>query len=258
VTARDADEDTVHNTDVGNARRLVRGFGDGIRYVPAWGRWLLYDGTRWARDDHEFIVQVAMDIAAEMREQARQTDDKALARWATQSESTARVDAMVRLARTEPRIPLDPDRLDADPWMLNVRNGTVDLHTGKLGEHRAGDLVTKLAPVTFDPSAQCPTWDRFIRQVLGDELGAYVQRAVGYSLTGTVSEQVLFFAYGTGANGKTTMLKTLQHVFGDYTTQATADVLTAADAHPGSPACKGHGWSPPPSSRTVAGWPRQP
>ena len=140
---------------------------------------------------------------------------------------------MITMARSELGVSIDADRLDADPWLLNLRNGTLDLHSGELRPHNPGDLITKIAPVTFDPSALCPTWDSFIATVLPDPaLMAYICRIVGYSMTGKVSEQALFFTYGTGANGKTTMLNALLHILGDYATQASTDVITSGDSHP--------------------------
>lgn len=226
-------------TDVGNAERLVAAYGEDFRYVAAWGSWLVWDGRRWKRDTHGEIVEAAKAVAATLWAEVPgscpcRRHRRALVAWATKSESANHIDAMVRLARTDFEMVVDTDQLDADPWLFNVANGTVDLRTRQLRPHRPDDLITKVAPVVYDPSATCPTWDIFLEQVLPDpEVRAFVQEAVGYSLTGTVTEHLLFFAHGGGANGKTTMLQTLLALFGEYGRQADPDLLLASrEAHP--------------------------
>jgi putative DNA primase/helicase len=224
-------------TDTGNARRLVAAFGERIRWVPTWSAWIILDGTRWTTEQHRQLDRhaktVAGDILMEVVGLADAEDRKRAFRWAMKSESAPCIAAMIALARSEPGISIAADRLDRDPWLLNVRNGTIDLRTGELRPHQPPDLITKLAPVTFDPTATCPVWEQFLATVLPDpELVAYVRRVVGYSLTGSVAEQALFFAHGAGANGKTTMLRTVQRILGDCATQASTDVVTAADARP--------------------------
>jgi putative DNA primase/helicase len=138
-----------------------------------------------------------------------------------------RITSMISLARSELTIPVTPDQLDRDPWLLNVANGTLDLRTGKLREHRRTDLITKLAPVAYDPNAGCPTWMQFLEKVMGGdgELIAFLQRVVGYSLTGDTREQALFVLYGTGANGKSTFLATIGDLLGDYAKATPTDTL---------------------------------
>ncbi len=122
---------------------------------------------------------------------------------------------MVKIARSRPGIAVVPDDFDRDPSLFNCNNGTLDLRAGVLLPHHRRALITKLAPVDYDPKAECPQWLTFIGDVMGgnDELVAFLQRAVGYSLTGSVKEQVLFFLHGAGANGKSTFLRTLLELF---------------------------------------------
>ena len=119
-------------------------------------------------------------------------------------------------------LPVLPAAFDQPPWLLNVLNGTVDLHTGILHEHRREDLLTKLAPVVYDPDATCPRWEAFLMRIMGDnvELVAFLQRAAGYALTGDTREEVIFILYGTGANGKSTFLEVLRALLEDYARQA--------------------------------------
>ncbi len=160
----------------------------------------------------------------------------AVLKWALESEFAPRLKAMIELAKSEPRIPLLPRQLDANPWLLNCLNGTLDLHTGTLRQHRREDLLTKLCPVEYDANAPCPQWMAFLSDVMSrnQALIDYLQRAVGYSLTGNVAEQCLFFLYGTGQNGKSTFLGTIQAMLGDYAMQAIAELLMvrANEQHP--------------------------
>src|SRR5262249_42619623 len=114
--------------------------------------------------------------------------------------------------------------------------GTLDLRTGQLRPHRREDLLTKLAAVPFDPDAPCPQWLRFLDRIMdgNKDLINYLQRVIGYSLTGNVREQCLFFFYGRGANGKSTFLNALREILGDYAAQAVPELLLAKshEAHP--------------------------
>lgn len=143
---------------------------------------------------------------------------------------------MVTLAESEPGIPVLPGELDRDPWLLNVKNGTVDLRTGELRPHKRDDLITKIVPVEYDSEASCPTWLAFLNRIMdgNERLIAFLQRAAGYSLTASTQEQCFFLLYGTGANGKSVFLTTLLAVMGDYGIQAAPDLLLAksGESHP--------------------------
>jgi putative DNA primase/helicase len=217
------------NTDVGNAARLVATHGADIRYVARWG-WHVWDGKRWARDDLGRVYELAKEVARSVYCEAAREDDaterKSLAAWARQSENAARIRAMVELARTDPAVAVLPEAMDADPWLLTAANGTVDLRTGDLAPHRRPDLITKLAPAAYEPDARAPVWDAFLERTVPDEeVRTYLRRLAGCALPGVVVEHVLGFCYGTGANGKTTFLRALLHVFGDYARQADAALL---------------------------------
>ena len=153
------------------------------------------------------------------------------------SNSRNGIAAMVSLARSEPGVSVGVSELDTDPWLFNVQNGTLDLRTGELQEHCRDDLITKLAPVMFDPAAECPLWDTFLQEIFdGDEeLIGYTQRLAGYNLSGSTREHVLVFLYGVGANGKSTFIETQLALMGpDYAIKAAPDLLMAkqGESHP--------------------------
>jgi putative DNA primase/helicase len=217
-------------TDTGNAERLVRLHGEDLLHVHTWGKWLAWDGRRFAIDDNGEIHRRAKSAVRAMYGEATtlkgEDDRKALVKWATKSESASRIEAMIALARAE--VPVAHDTLDADPWLLNVSNGTFDLRTGELRAHDRLDLLTKLVPVDYDPDAKAPTWERFLQRILPDAaVRAYVQRAVGYSLSGSTAEQVLFLLWGGGANGKSTFVEALMTLLGDYALRTPAETLLA-------------------------------
>jgi putative DNA primase/helicase len=225
-------------TDLGNAERFVRDHGANVRYCHHWRRWLVWDGRRWAPDETGEVVRLMKStvrgIYAEAASGADKAERKAIADHAKRSESRERIVAALALAQSEPGIPVLPAELDSDPWAFNVANGTLDLRTGKLQDHRREDLLTKIAPVEYDPVAKAPLFEAFLREILPSEaVRSFVQRAAGYALNGTTREHVLPVFYGTGMNGKTTLLLALREMFGDYGLQAADDLLMAKrDAHP--------------------------
>jgi putative DNA primase/helicase len=224
--------------DAGNAERLADRHGANLRYCYPWGRWLVYDGTRWRVDDRGAVVGLAKDTARSIFEEAKEaTEDaaaKRLGKWASDSLSEGKLRSMLSLAQSEPGVPVLPEEMDASKDLLNVLNGTIDLRTGELREHRREDLITKLAPVEYDPNASAPTWTATLERVLpAPEVRAFFKKLCGYALTGDVSEQMLPVLYGTGANGKSTVLNALLAVLGDYGMQAAPDLLVAKKgSHP--------------------------
>jgi putative DNA primase/helicase len=132
---------------------------------------------------------------------------------------------MVRLAESERAIRVGVNQLDTASMSLNVNNGTVNLDTGQLFDHKRADLITKLAPVDYDPRATAPTWEAFLHKVIpGGSVRAFIQRAAGHSATGLPDDH-LPILYGLGANGKTTFLETMRMVLGNYAMQTPANTL---------------------------------
>lgn len=239
-------------TDLGNSELFVREHRGALRFVGSWGKWLTWTGQRWSLDHVGGAEQLAKITARGMLASAGKAhaeavaaaegaeDDELLARandlrkraqadldWALQSHEASRLRAMVQLARSAPELAVTHEGLDADPWALNVANGTLDLRTGKLRPHAPTDLITKLAPVAFDPAATCTRWDAFVSQTMGGdaELVDFLRRMVGYALTGVIREHVLGFLFGGGANGKSTFLSTMHAMLGDYAVRAPRGLL---------------------------------
>jgi putative DNA primase/helicase len=171
-----------------------------------------------------------------MQAEASEYDDRAgLLAWATQTESLARRNAMLAGAEAEPSLVITADQLDNDPDLLVVRNGTLDLKTGMLREAHHGDLCSRLAEVNYDPHATAEMWLGHVNLLCNGDptLAAYIQRAVGYSLTGDVGARSFFFLEGSGSNGKNAFIEPIMALLGSYAQTATSALLTGGDEqHP--------------------------
>lgn len=250
-------------SDYTNARALVRAHGQDLRYCWPWKKWLVWTGSHWQLDDTGTIRQLAKHTIKRLARHAEHLEDqeaKALLGHVKKSLSTAALKAMIESAQDEPGIPVLPDALDTDPWFLNCTNGTIDLTTGLLQPPQQAHLITKCLPVAYEPDALCPTWHAFLWKIMGgnptpddpdmseSDLEArsraddrphrlidFLQRALGYALTGSTSEQCLFILHGTGANGKSTLLELLQTLLDDYAQSTPAASLLAKDRHEGIP-----------------------
>jgi P4 family phage/plasmid primase-like protien len=222
-------------TDLGNAERMVHRHGQNIRFNTSFGKWYLWDGKRWNEDKVSKVLQIAKDTVRAIYEEAAQCDDpdlrKSLGEHAMRSESRSRIESMVSLAKSE--VPVLPDEMDKNIWAFNCENGVINLKNGELQPHSRDYMMTKISPVTYDASADCPTWKGFLNDIFQDEQGNikqdtidFLQKAVGYSLTGSTTEQVLFFLYGTGRNGKSTFMNVIKDILGDYGKQTNAETFT--------------------------------
>jgi putative DNA primase/helicase len=191
----------------------------------------VWDGKRWRRDDSGEAERRAKTVSRLLLAEASEVEDPGernkLVAHAQRSEAATRVRDMLWHARSEPGIPIQPIDLDADSWLLNVANGTLDLRTGELHAPDRADHITKLAPVEYDPHAECSRWLAFLDRIMAGktDLIEFLQRAIGYSLTGDTGEQVLFLLHGAGANGKTTLIETVRALLGEYALQTPAETL---------------------------------
>ena len=233
-------KEIFHLTELGNAQRLVRLHGQDLRFCNKRG-WYAWDGKRWKHDGTGEIKRRGKDTVRSIYLEAAHCSDgkmrDALGEHARRSEAKARIDAMIGLAESEPGIPVLHDELDRDPWLLNVGNETIDRRIGELRPHARGDLITKIVPIEFDPSAECPEWLKFLDRIFASraDLIRFLRKAIGYCLTGLTTEQCAFLLYGLGANGKSTLLKILSHILGEYWRQMRTETLMlkhGADAIP--------------------------
>jgi len=227
--------------EVGNGRRLAIRFGEQLRFTQA-GGWLVYDGRRWARDSLgtavrmskatlEECLQLAEDLPFWSRLETSR-DHPGLTRTAFEkhiasSFTRGKIESLLFLASSEPQIAARAEDFDQEGWLLNCKNGVVNLIDGTLRPADPELNITQLVPHEYDPKATCPRWEQFLDEITcGDnDLRDYLHRAIGYTLTGETSEEKLFFMYGGGANGKSKFISALRHVFGDYGTSLSFEAL---------------------------------
>ena len=227
-TGLPAQDATVWATDDALALAFTARYAEDWRYCAAWGKWLVWTGTHWEADETLLVPHLIRSVC---REAAVKVDSHRLAAKLLASSTVGGVD---RLARTDRRHASTSEEWDADLFALNTPGGVVNLKTGRLRPHERTDRMTKLATAT--PRGSCPRWHAFLNDVTGGdtELQAYLQRVVGYTLTGATTAHALFFLYGTGANGKSVFVNTLSTILGDYATSAPMDTFMEArgDRHP--------------------------
>ena len=218
-------------SDEALALKFVEQHADDLRYTALWGRWHAWHGSRWAADN-------TLDVFDRIRKLCRSTIEAhptlTPADARTLSDAST-VTAVERLARCDRRLAATVDQWDADPWLLTTPCGTVDLRAGTMWPEPC-DFITKSTAVAPDFQADCPRWRAFLRRVTNDDpdLIEYLQRLLGYCLTGSVREHILAFFYGTGANGKGTLINSVTAILGDYVTVAPANMFeaTTTDRHP--------------------------
>jgi putative DNA primase/helicase len=234
-------------TELGVAERLVKRHGKNLHWSASHD-WMLWTGTHWGSGERAAVecerltkhtVRCILEESAYLMLQAKKIEDQTernaaikkandRAKFSLTFETKAKIGAVAALAQSEEGIHVPYEELDANPYLMTLANGTLELRSGTLRGHRREDLITTLVPVTFDPEATCPVWEKFLARVLPDtDLRRYVQAATGYSLTGDVSEQCLFFLYGKGANGKSTFLNTILSLMGALGHQASPELLVA-------------------------------
>ncbi len=217
-------------TDMGNARRFANQHGARARYVKQWG-WQVWTGTHWAEDETGAIYRLARQTVRSIFGEAERaaSDDiaKAIGRWAMQSQSKTRLDALIGLALSEPEIAASVDQFNKWPMLLPVANGMIDLERGALLPHDQDRLMTRYVPIDYRPDATCPTWIAFLDRVMAgnQDTIAFLQRAIGYSLTGSTNEQCLFNLYGVGANGKTVFTTIMSKLLGNLSARAPIEAL---------------------------------
>jgi putative DNA primase/helicase len=224
-------------TDLGNARRLVATQGQDLRYCHLAKKWYWWNGKFWEVDaSGEVERRAKRTVAGIYLEAGRERDGdrrKAISGHAFRSESRDKILSMIRLAQSEPGVPVAPGEMNANPWLLTCANGTIDLTTGELREHRREDLISRYAPVDYDPKADYELWEKFLYQIMdvyakpasADRMVGFLQRSLGYSLTGSCEEECLFMLWGGGANGKSTLVNTVSHILGDYARNTPVETL---------------------------------
>ncbi len=262
----------IDRTDSGNVALLAAITAGNLKYVPETKTWLGWTCERWEPDRYGTRAQSAalqvgqhyLDKAAHLRKQMpagldakeRKAVEQAaehLERWANACRNKRGLDSMLGLAKVDSRFALSVAEIDRDPWLFGVDNGVVDLRTGALRGASRDEYVTRRSPIAFNPEAPATRWLQFIEEITASprpggkyqprpQLAAYLQRALGYCLTGSTREHKMFIATGPGANGKSVLLDLLKEIMGDYGEVIAPEALMAtkgdADAERATPSAR--------------------
>jgi putative DNA primase/helicase len=219
------DPRTLHLTDTGNAEMLALLYGQRVRYDHMQGRWLIWSDHRWKPDADGEIFRIAIDTVRERMKLAmtftgeEQKDKRdAMLKWGMTSEGKFKLSAAVEIAARLHPITDSGQYWDLEPLLLGCANGVIDLSNGDFRSGSPSDRITQSTSIEYDPAATAPRWNHFLYEIFNgdDELVKFIQRAVGYSITGDTREQCMFFCWGSGANGKSTFLDVLRWILGDY------------------------------------------
>lgn len=219
------------NTEIGWANLFADAFKDEARFCPDLNAWLYYDGVRWVKDlGSLYVAELAKALADALHIYVltlSETDRKIFhPGWEKWQILKTRL-SIIKDARGVH--PVRVDEFDSDPYLLNVGNGTLNLKTSELQPHSPDDLITRLAPVAFNPDAQFDRWDEFIHEIMeGDvELEDYLRQCIGYALTGSTRLEKLFILYGPKSrNGKSTLLEAILGTLGDYGASSDPEMLS--------------------------------
>lgn len=227
------DERREHSGQVRMAQRLAAAYRDKLLHVHGLG-WHCWDGKRWAEDDLGAAVRAVLDVIKRALHESIDDDNKVLGMDARRCESDAGIRGVLGIAAALPGFAATVRDLDADPYLLNAANGTVDLRSMELRPHRPADRITKVTRAAYDPNAPAAAWTQFLEQVLPDSgVREYLQRIIGVSLLGTVVEHLVPIWTGTGANGKSTAYKAILWALGDYASTGEPELfMRRQGAHP--------------------------
>lgn len=223
-------------SDVDNAIRLASRFGYSIRYVAEQKTFYVWTGKRWEEDKKGYVSRCAKTTASYLTVEAMYASENGekhraddLLKWFRQSRSRRGIESMIELLKSEIGISVLQNDLDVDDYLFNVENGTLNLQTGLLKPHDPLDLITKLAPVIYDPEAQCPSWNKFMYKICrgSRQLFDFHQDLAGCGLVGKQLDDILPINFGPGGNGKGIYAETIKAVYGDYAATATSDLFLA-------------------------------
>lgn len=229
--------ETFRGTDMWNAARLVEENRDDIKYCATLKQWFFWNGVTWATDGSEAFLDRASqtmvnglwDAVRDMPETDKEGKPMRAKFFAhvNRSSNAAKLRDMIQVARSDERIQVAVEEFDSDRMILNCRNGILDLATGQLRPHDRDSMVTMCARPEYDPDAKAPVWEAFLERVMGGDLEmiSFLQRAIGYSITGSVSEECFLVMYGSGANGKSKFIGALTYCLGDYAKAFPVEVI---------------------------------
>lgn len=235
----EAEKNDIHSLDdLGNGRRFADRYGGTVLYCHSDKMWYSWDSTRWYPLQLHEEAELAKTLLDDM--QSDISSDTEMKKHIAKSRSRNGIENMLRMAQTDHRIATSYDEFDKDNWILNTKNGTIELKTLNFRPNEPKDKITKVTNVPVFQDAEAPIWENFLHTIWqgNHELIKFIKRLAGYSLTGSIDEQCFMILHGTGKNGKSTFLETIAYIMGDYADTVPFKTLihsktgTGADASP--------------------------
>jgi putative DNA primase/helicase len=212
-------------SELGNAERLIHHHGKNLKYCNEL-EWLIWNGKQWEQDNKREIEKIASQTFRDLY----RVDDESVQKWAWKCEK--RSIRMNSILDARPLVSVKKSQFDSHKFLFNCSNGVIDLKTGEFLPHERDYLFTKISEIEYEKKTDCPHWINFMESIFKNDDGStnyeiinFLQKAIGYTLTGDISEQVMFFLYGTGRNGKSTFINTIQTLLGDYGRQTNSDTF---------------------------------
>lgn len=230
-SAKLADARLPEHSEEAMALRFAEENADRLRWCHLWGSWFIFDGVKWSRDRDARVFDISREICrdTDLRVGGSLKEAQRVALLSARTRA-----AVPEMAKSDRRLASLPEQWDADPWILGTPGGIVDLRIGSVRPARPEDYVSKVTAV--EPGGECPRFLDFLHEIMGGdaELVAFLQRAFGYCLTGSIREHALLFFHGTGSNGKSVLLGTVSGILGDHHRTAPIETFTAStqDRHP--------------------------
>ncbi|MBO4857917.1 MAG: hypothetical protein J5527_05335 [Treponema sp.] len=218
-------------TDRTNKILFLNVYGDSIRYCYNLKKFLIWNGTCWEFDNDGVVRQLVFDFSPKMYRAGLFMDDEQMQieyeKNVLRMESVQKMNYLYNYLQAAKEINIKPSELDLDRYLFNAEKKTIKLKNGEAYEPKQDDLLTKKSLFVYDKEAKCPIWEMFLMQIFNNDLDLihFVQKAFGYTLSGDVSEQCMFILFGSGANGKSTLLNVIQNLFGDYAVSTITDTF---------------------------------
>jgi putative DNA primase/helicase len=199
---------------------------DIIKFNVNNGKWYFYDNKKWCLDYRNSIVERVKVWLLKLIKTPRVADE-ANQDFLKKMLNQSKINNLLKLASSNRSLVISSNDLDRNPSLINFNNGTLDLSTGRLQKHNPSNLLTKIINFDYDPIAICPEWEKFLSRVVGNDLEIidYIQKACGYSISGTVSEEIFFYVFGEGGNGKSIFFNILMEIFSDFVIKTPTEML---------------------------------
>lgn len=216
-------------TELGNAKRFVTEYKNKILFDTQRKKWLFWNDKKWEYDELMEIERMFFKLLEKMKKESPTDDEKLLVKYLSHLQrSQSRTSMQGSLNHAKALVPISNEKLNKNPFLFNMQNGILDLKNDTLHQHDQQFLLTQIAPVTYEADTGCPMWLSFLNKIFNnnESLIEFIQRALGYSLSGSTTERCIFILYGSGKNGKTVFIETISRIImGEYAKKTSSETF---------------------------------